>query len=86
MGKSYYVYALNHANAILEYKWWRFVYAPCIWKILMHHNSSRRIDGYDALYADFQFATYILKKARLLQDMSIFRTYHPKLMEHSPIF
>jgi hypothetical protein len=21
---------LNHANAILEYKWWRFVYASCI--------------------------------------------------------
>ncbi|KAK2394549.1 hypothetical protein QL285_056367 [Trifolium repens] len=34
---------LNHANAILEYKWWRFVYAPCIWKILMHNNSSHKI-------------------------------------------
>jgi hypothetical protein len=31
---------LNHANAILEYKLWIFVYAPCIWKVLMHHNSS----------------------------------------------
>ncbi|KAK2378287.1 hypothetical protein QL285_078856 [Trifolium repens] len=50
------------------------------------HLTTCRIDGYDALYADFQFASYILKKARLLQDMSIFRTYHPKLMEHSPIF
>ncbi|GAU33931.1 hypothetical protein TSUD_357300 [Trifolium subterraneum] len=43
------------------------------------HLTTCKIKGYDVLYADFQFATYILKKARLLQDMSILHVPYPKL-------
>jgi hypothetical protein len=42
---------------------------------------------YEALKADFQFATYILKNARLLQVMNIFTVYpkptrNPQFLEY----
>ncbi|AES65190.1 cyclin-like F-box protein [Medicago truncatula] len=50
-------------------------------KCVSSHLTTCRIELYEAMEADFRFASYILKNARLLQVMTICRTLTPKPIE-----
>lgn len=54
-------------------------------KCVSSHLTTCRIELYEAMEADFRFASYILKNARLLQVMTICRTLTPKPIESPKI-
>jgi hypothetical protein len=57
---------------------WKQTYEYDVPECVSSHLKICKIVRYEALKADFRFATYILQNARLLQDMTIL---HTKQME-----